>query len=158
MSVHHFHHLFFQTHFYLSNLEHIIYSLTDLFFKQERKQHSGSCNFQNCEGKKKIFFSPDSKCLVIFNQFGFSTIFNAQLFYSKSQRISSLYFFFPQSRILIPRLGMEPAHLALLSVESEQLGLQGSPDSDCFLGGFCSSRADLGNCVYNRGISWCKER
>ena len=67
-------------------------------------------------------------------------------------------FFFPQPRILIPRLGMEPAHLALLSVESEQLGLQGSPDSDCFLGGFCSSRADLGNCVYNRGISWCKER
>ena len=67
-------------------------------------------------------------------------------------------FFFPQPRILIPRLGMEPAHLALLSVESEQLGLQGSPDSDCFLGGFCSSRADLGNYVYNRGISWCKER
>ena len=68
-------------------------------------------------------------------------------------------FFFPQPGILIPRLGMEPEYLALLSVESEQLGHQGSPDSGCLLrGGVCSSWADLGNHVYNGGISWCKGR
>lgn len=158
MSVHHFHHLFFQTHFYLSNLEHIIYSLTDLFFKQERKQHSGSCNFQNCEGKKKSFFSLTLNAQLFSTSLDFQLFSMPSYFTQKVKESLLCIFFFPQPRILIPRLGMEPAHLALLSVESEQLGLQGSPDSDCFLGGFCSSRADLGNCVYNRGISWCKER
>ena len=80
-------------------------------------------------------------------------------YFTPKVKESLFVFFFSQPGILIPRLGMEPAYLTLLSVESEQLGHQGSPDSGCLLWWeVCSSWADLGNHVYNGGISWCKER